>query len=158
MVLLGGFWVPALGGPTFDLTSPGSSGCIGLSYFLQIDPQPAAAGFIDPFVGPSANHDTLIYDGGTGGDDWILLGSRLSHGGGSADTLAYVPNSLFDQSDSGCVCLSSPPGESYPNNAGFTEWAGGASEWLPATPSPGGIVLAGIGVCLVGWLRRWQKL
>lgn len=158
MLLFGGFCVPVLGGPTFDLTSLAGSPYIGLTCFQPIAPQSTGKAIMDSFVGLSTNHGTLICDGGAGSDTWIVPGSRLSHGGGSADTLAYVPGGLFDQSDGGCVYRCSPPGENYPNDAGLDQWAVKVSEWLPATPSPGGVVLVGIGVCLVGWLRRWQIL
>ncbi len=99
------------------------------------------------------NIGTKIYDLGGNG---IKLDSRLNHGSGSGDMLAYIPDSLFVGGD--CVYLYSKFGENYPNNAGFEEWAVRKGAALPVIPAPGAVVLASIGVCLVGWLRRRQTL
>lgn len=98
---------------------------------------------------------TLIYDLDAGGDNWIWLDSRLNHGSGTGDMLAYIPDSLFNEGDGSYVYLYSRFGENYANNAGFEEWAVRTGE-PPQIPAPGAILLAGIGVCLVAWLKRWD--
>ena len=101
---------------------------------------------------------TRVYDMDAGADNWILLDYRLGRGSGSGDMLAYVPDSCFDQSDGSYVYFYSRFGEHYANNAGFEEWAVRVGELLPRIPTPGAVVLAGIGVCFVGWLRRRETL
>ena len=101
---------------------------------------------------------TQVYDMDAGADNWILLDYRLGHGSGSGDMLAYIPESLFGQGDGSYVYLYSRFGEHYANNAGFEEWAVRVGEPLPKIPAPGAVVLAGIGVCFVGWLRRRETL
>lgn len=236
MILVGGCCVPAFAGPTLDLTTAGSSGYIGLAYFVQVDPQTTGTGVIEPFVRLSTNQgvsqgyntdarpleldenrspqftrslllddvpivslggtlyreflldinqkgtvggsllslDTIeiylanagdlsgypgdlgtqVYDMDAGADDWILLDYRLGRGSGSGDMLAYIPESVFDQSYGSYVYLYSRFGEHYANNAGFEEWAVRVGEPLPRIPTPASVVLAGIGVCFIGWLRR----
>jgi len=54
-MLFGGFCMPAVGGPTLDLTTAGSSGSIGDAYFVQVSQQSTGSGVIDPFVRLSTN-------------------------------------------------------------------------------------------------------
>lgn len=91
---------------------------------------------------------TLIYDLDTDGDNWIWLDYMLNRGSGSGDMLAYVPDSLFNETYGPYVYLYSRFGEHYANNDGFEEWA--------VVPAPGAIVLGGLGVCLIAWFRRRQ--
>jgi hypothetical protein len=100
----------------------------------------------------------LIYDLDATGDNWIWLDYKLNRGSGSGDMLAYIPDSLFDESYGSYVYLYSMFGENYPNNAGFEEWAVRSGEPLPRIPAPGAVVLASMGACLVGWLRRRETL
>ena len=93
---------------------------------------------------------TLIYDLDSSNDNRILLDYNLNSGSGSGDMLACIPSDLFVGGD--YIYLYSMFGHSdYGNNAGFEEWA-------VRIPAPGAILLGGIGVSLVGWLRRWRTL
>lgn len=108
-------------------------------------------------TGYPTNLGTLIFDfDATVDDNWILLDSRLNHGSGSGDMLAYIPNSLFVNGD--YVYFYSRFGENYPNNDGFEEWSIRTGETPPVIPAPGAVVLGGIGIGLVGWLRRRDTL
>jgi len=107
-------------------------------------------------TGYPTNLGIKIYDLDATGDNWIKLNSRLNHGSGSGDMLAYIPDSLFVGGD--YVYLYSRFGENYPNNDGFEEWAIRRGEPLPVIPAPGAVVLGSIGIGIVGWLRRCKTL
>lgn len=100
-----------------------------------------------------SNLGTLIYDLDGLDDNRILLDYRLNYGSGSGDMLAYIPNELFVGGQ--FVYLYSEFGNStnplHWNNAGFEEWAVRESTQIPA---PGSLILASIGISLVGWFRR----
>lgn len=98
---------------------------------------------------------TLYYDLDSFSDNRILLDYNLNSGSGSGDMLAYIPvpdslpvgaNYLYLYSMFGHSDLSA-----FGNNAGFEEWA-------VRIPAPGAILLGGIGVGFVGWLRRRRTL
>jgi len=63
MLLFGGFCVPAIAGPTLDLTTHGSGGYINDAYFVQISPQSTGTGVFGTFVRLSANHKQGISQG-----------------------------------------------------------------------------------------------
>jgi hypothetical protein len=82
-----------------------------------------------------------VYDMTAGGDNWVQLNARLSHGSGSGDMLLYVPNSDFTGSAS-YVYLYSNFGAHYMANSGFEEWAvgkGGVSVTAATGQSAGSI-------------------
>jgi len=111
------------------------------------------AGNLTKYGTDPANLGTLIYDLDGYSDNCILLDYNLNSGSGTGDMLACIPSSLFVGGD--YVYLYSMFGHSdnsaYGNNAGFEEWA-------VRIPAPGAILLGGIGVGFVGWLRRWRTL
>lgn len=144
--------MPAFAGPTLDLTTEASSGYIDLARFEQIGPQTPGTGVIEPSVGLSTNQD--VSPGYTDADNWIPPNDGLDRWSGSGGMLAYLPESFFDQRDGDHVDLYSRFGGHYPNNAGFEEWAVQVGRPPLRIPVTGAVVLAGIGVCFVGWLRR----
>jgi len=99
---------------------------------------------------PYSSFVNKVYDLDNGGDNWILLNYSLNHGSGSGDMIANIPTSLFAGGD--FVYLYSKFGENHLADDGFEEWS------ARVIPAPGAILLGGIGVVLVGWLRRRRTL
>jgi hypothetical protein len=81
------------------------------------------------------------YDLDAGGDSWIKLEAGLSHGSGSGDMRALIPESVFASANPDpYVYLYSKFGVNLPTNGGFEEWAPGTGA-LPQTSSLSGSVL-----------------
>ena len=78
---------------------------------------------LDPSPGGELAGLTAVYDLDTGGDHWVKLDARLSHGSGSGDMLLYVPSSYFGSDPNAYVYLYSRFGDHFMANAGFEEWA-----------------------------------
>lgn len=106
---------------------------------------------------PATSLTNLKYDLDAGGDNWIMLsyglnGAQPGGGSGQGDMLAYIPDSLFTGPNQ-YVYL-------YSKFGAQTGWEAddGPEEWAYLIPAPGAILLGGIGVGLVSWLRRRRML
>jgi len=96
----------------------------------------------DPTTGTLAGL-TAGFDLNAGGQSWIKLDSRLSHGSGSGDMLAYIPDSTFARTASNpdpYVYLYSKFGVNFAGNGGFEEWAAGKSLLTTANGAISGTV------------------
>lgn len=107
---------------------------------------------------------TLIYNLDAGDDNWIKLDYSLNNGSGSGDMFAYIPDSLFDTEYGQYVYLYSMFGQNYGADSGFEEWAVRLIETdpivttPPTVPAPGALMLATMGMSLVGYLRRGRTM
>jgi len=109
-----------------------------------------------------------IYNLDAGTDGTVLLNAKLNGGSGNGDMLAFIPSDLFTQqyiymytsfgAFTGTTGLN--PSGDWSSDATFEEWAVriGETPPPPGIPAPGAILLGGIGVCFVGWLRRRRSL
>ncbi|MEN6309190.1 MAG: hypothetical protein ABFD91_15695 [Anaerohalosphaeraceae bacterium] len=103
---------------------------------------------------------TLIYDLDKASDNWIKLDYSLNTGSGSGDMFAYIPDSLFKTENGSYVYFYSMFGENIAADSGFEEWAVRLNVPVPpvAVPAPGALMLAAMGMSLVGYLRRGRSL
>jgi len=101
---------------------------------------------------------TLIYDLDELADNWIKLDYSLNTGSGSGDMFAYIPDSLFKAEYGPYVYYYSMFGENIAADSGFEEWAVRVNVPVPPVPAPGALILATMGMSLVGYLRRGRTL
>src|SRR5262245_12573770 len=78
---------------------------------------------------------TAGFDLDAGGDNWIKLDARITHGSGSGDMLAFIPETAFAGSGVAdpYVYTYSKFGDNIAGNGGFEEWA-------PGTVTPAGSI------------------
>ncbi len=124
--------------------------------YLSLDQLMIARGDIPDPTGPvSSVFANAIYKmNDNGSENWIKLDGNLSSGGGQADMLALIPNTVFDNSSGRYVYLYSQFGVNCPANATPEEWSVRMGCGQPTIPAPAGILLAGLGAGFVGVLRR----
>ena len=141
--------------------------------FLSIDDVVISLATSPSLTGPPPIGDggfgPIVYDLDDLGD-WVLLDASLfAKGSGTGDIRLLVPESLFAQQLASNPGLGSDPyvyfyalmGERNNSNDGFEEWGvrvGGTPPPPPPIPAPGAVLLGGIGVVVVGWMRRRRSL
>ncbi len=108
----------------------------------------------------------IVYDLAATGD-WVVLDASLfAKGSGTGDIRLLVPESLFAAQLASNPGVGSDPyvyfytlmGDRNNSNDGFEEWGvrvgGTPPPPPPPVPAPGAVLLSGLGIGLVGWLRR----
>ncbi len=102
-------------------------------------------------------------DGSPDGDSTVFLNAKLNGGSGEGDMLMFIPSDLFTDPYVYLYCkfgastytgIPGNPTGDWSSDSTFEEWAVRRGTTPPLIPAPGAILLGGIGICFVGWLRR----
>jgi hypothetical protein len=123
---------------------------------LYVSGSPTLSGY-SPSTGQLADLNP-VYDLSAGGGNWVKLDASLSHGSGSGDMLALIPDSAFCTASNQYVYLYSKFGVHCDANGGYEEWAVGATALPVSLSSLSGAVvneatsagLSGVTVTLQG--------
>ncbi len=137
-----------------DINQNKDSGANG--NLLSLDKLQIYLGATPDLTYPSLGTKIYDLDVGPDGDSWIKLDYELGKGTATGDMSALIPDSLFTGSNQ-YVYLYSAFGSELRSNDGFEDWGLRVGS-TPVIPAPGALLLGGIGVSIVGWLRNRRSL
>jgi len=127
------------------------------SLIISLEDGPALTGYPG---NPNSNFGgPVVYDlDGGGVDRSVTIDYALQGvGSGTGDLSVLIPAGLFSGTTNNYIYLYSEMGTYFGANDGPEEWhalAGGT----PTIPAPGAVILASMGIGLVGWLRQRKSL
>ncbi len=89
-------------------------------------------------------------------DNSIIINASFfkGPGNGGSDLRVLIPEEYFDGNPNQCLYLYSVFGEEVEANDGFEEWGTVAGDGTPQVPAPAAVLLASMGIGLVGWLQE----
>jgi hypothetical protein len=124
---------------------------------ITLESGPALTGYDIP-PSPVGFGGKVVYDLDAGGDTSVTIDYLLQGvGSGTGDLSVLIPAAMFSGTANEYIYLYAEMGTYFGANDGPEEWHALIDD-TPSVPAPGALLLAGMGLGLIGWVRQRRSL